>query len=642
MATNFPTALDDFTNPTAGTSQNTARTHSQQHSDLNDAVEALQREVGTTSDPKLARTADLSGASGAGGIGWAQPGGVAQSVLDELRRIVRPEHHGADPTGVALSDTAFAACAELGKEITLTPGATYYLSARVSGVTGTKFVCAGECTVKIKTGTGGFAHINFNTLKDENSVFYFYEVDDVAVSGVRFTTDGVAEACIYPVRVRGGLGTKGGTFERLRFKGLSAIGGGYLSINSAGAGGYRVRDVEAADCGTAQDGTYWTGTPQITVFEIDNDMISSVASEPGYGEDIRGINVLMTGAALTAYGQETDVVNVAGISGTDRKGPTIHNIYGKGVGEVVDTFGSFGSYTGIRGFDVRSFVIKAVHGARGNYFSGVVESCGLAAVTFAGSSSVAVHTADNVVDLHTVRGVGDDGAGPTTANIPVVLIQENGGAITSCLPRNNVVTIHSLLGGANLDHVARDNCSVSNSNNNLVRLMRGSGWSGKFSETVHASNMKARNLSAQPCRLTMAATQTLSTGTAATIAFDTVASDTDALYAGSSIVRAKYPGWYQVRAQVRISGGNAADYVTLRIKRHDGASFVSIAQKAAAYGTGSVEVVFDVSQSVYVNEAQAGTASADFLIEATHTGAATVTAMNTATMSFFEVLPLPG
>lgn len=47
MATNFPGALDDFQNPGPKTSQAKGpRTHSQQHSDLNDAVEALQAKIG--------------------------------------------------------------------------------------------------------------------------------------------------------------------------------------------------------------------------------------------------------------------------------------------------------------------------------------------------------------------------------------------------------------------------------------------------------------------------------------------------------------------------------------------------------------------------------------------------------------------
>ena len=44
MASTFPTSLDTFTNPTA-TSLLTSPSHAQQHSDINDAVEALETKV---------------------------------------------------------------------------------------------------------------------------------------------------------------------------------------------------------------------------------------------------------------------------------------------------------------------------------------------------------------------------------------------------------------------------------------------------------------------------------------------------------------------------------------------------------------------------------------------------------------------
>ena len=44
MATAYPTGLDAFINPTAGSSL-TSPSHAQQHSDLNDAVEALEAKV---------------------------------------------------------------------------------------------------------------------------------------------------------------------------------------------------------------------------------------------------------------------------------------------------------------------------------------------------------------------------------------------------------------------------------------------------------------------------------------------------------------------------------------------------------------------------------------------------------------------
>jgi hypothetical protein len=52
MTTSFPTSLDNFSNPAASDNLNTAvggRTHSGQHDDLNDAIEAVEAKVGINS-----------------------------------------------------------------------------------------------------------------------------------------------------------------------------------------------------------------------------------------------------------------------------------------------------------------------------------------------------------------------------------------------------------------------------------------------------------------------------------------------------------------------------------------------------------------------------------------------------------------
>jgi hypothetical protein len=46
LATSYPAALDTFTNPTSTDTLNSP-SHSQQHSDANDAIEAIQAELGT-------------------------------------------------------------------------------------------------------------------------------------------------------------------------------------------------------------------------------------------------------------------------------------------------------------------------------------------------------------------------------------------------------------------------------------------------------------------------------------------------------------------------------------------------------------------------------------------------------------------
>jgi hypothetical protein len=50
MATNYPTALDNFTNPASTDLMNSVTVpHNEQHANANDAIEALQAKVGINS-----------------------------------------------------------------------------------------------------------------------------------------------------------------------------------------------------------------------------------------------------------------------------------------------------------------------------------------------------------------------------------------------------------------------------------------------------------------------------------------------------------------------------------------------------------------------------------------------------------------
>ena len=92
MATNFPASLDSLTNPTSSDSLNSP-SHSAQHSDLNDAVEALEAKVGADSsavssshDYKIAdhasRITTLEGATNGGMVPIATSTFSAVSSVD--------------------------------------------------------------------------------------------------------------------------------------------------------------------------------------------------------------------------------------------------------------------------------------------------------------------------------------------------------------------------------------------------------------------------------------------------------------------------------------------------------------------------------------------------------------------------------
>jgi hypothetical protein len=85
MTTAYPAALDNFSNPTASTSMAAARTHSQQHGDLNDAVEAIQATLGpnpmrsvysfgAVGDGVTDDTAAFTAAGAFDGSVWVPPG----------------------------------------------------------------------------------------------------------------------------------------------------------------------------------------------------------------------------------------------------------------------------------------------------------------------------------------------------------------------------------------------------------------------------------------------------------------------------------------------------------------------------------------------------------------------------------------
>lgn len=109
MTTAYPTNLDALSNPTGDQSQGAGpRTHSQQHSDLNDAVEALQTRVGADTSPG---DTSLRGRDGAQYVGYrgSGVGAAVRTVLAKLReQAVCITDYAANPSAIVagLEDTA--------------------------------------------------------------------------------------------------------------------------------------------------------------------------------------------------------------------------------------------------------------------------------------------------------------------------------------------------------------------------------------------------------------------------------------------------------------------------------------------------------------------------------------------------------
>jgi hypothetical protein len=74
MASNFPTSLDNFSNPTTG-SKLDSPSHAGQHGDANDAIEGLERKIGIGSSTAGSATAGYAFVHSSGGTtAWSQVG----------------------------------------------------------------------------------------------------------------------------------------------------------------------------------------------------------------------------------------------------------------------------------------------------------------------------------------------------------------------------------------------------------------------------------------------------------------------------------------------------------------------------------------------------------------------------------------
>jgi len=73
LATNFPSSLDNFTNPVSGNTLDSP-SHSLQHSDANDAIEAIEAKLGVGASPAGSATAgQVLTISAAGTSAWTTP-----------------------------------------------------------------------------------------------------------------------------------------------------------------------------------------------------------------------------------------------------------------------------------------------------------------------------------------------------------------------------------------------------------------------------------------------------------------------------------------------------------------------------------------------------------------------------------------
>ena len=314
--------------------------------------------------------------------------------------------------------------------------------------------------------------------------------------------------------------------------------------------------------------TGWSGTPQSTAIEIDNDRVNSIYSS-GVHITNNEINSIVFGpASIGVYGYQTDGVNIAGIQTVDY---VISANRINLVGEGVDTFGERGTIVGNTINNTYNFGIKLIHGASLNTIqSNVIRNTGIAGIVVSGSN---------------IAGVGN-----TTKNCVIGNITEN----------IDYLGVWAASGGTGLANIKIDNSDPSvayrvTDNLFVGNSLDGSGKYGIITGTDPDKNVFVNNrIISQPSvawvtgsqttpiydairtafRAGLTTNQSIAPSTYVKVQFNTEVFDIRSEYDNTTNYRwvCQIPGIYSVKAQVR-SSALAADKDTALAIRKNGNTF---------------------------------------------------------------------
>jgi uncharacterized protein GlcG (DUF336 family) len=167
MATNFPTSLDSFFNPTTSNTLDSP-SHSGQHSDLNDAVEAVEAKLGIGASPAGSASANqVLMALTDGTTAWSTITSLINTVLtapEEAINIIATASSGTVNADLKTSGVTFA---------TANASGNWVMNLRGDGTaTANSLIAVGQ----------SISHVYMNT--NGTGVFYptSYTVDGTAVT----------------------------------------------------------------------------------------------------------------------------------------------------------------------------------------------------------------------------------------------------------------------------------------------------------------------------------------------------------------------------------------------------------------------------------------------------------------------------
>jgi hypothetical protein len=318
----------------------------------------------------------------------------------------------------------------------------------------------------------------------------------------------------------------------------------------------------------------WTGTPQSTAIEIDNDRVNSISSN-GVKITNNEINSIVFGpASIAAYGYQTDGVNIAGTQTVDY---IISNNRINLAGEGIDTYGERGTIVGNTISNTYNFGIKLIHGASLNTIqSNVIRNTGITGIVVAGSNIAGVgHATKNCIIGNVIENIDYLGVWAAIAGTANIKIDNSTPAQTSRVTNNTFIG-NSLDGSGKYGIITGTDPDKNVFVNNRIVAQPSVGWV-TGSETTPIYDAIRTGM-----RVGLSVAQSIPASTITKVQFNSEAFDLRSEYDNATNYRwtCQIPGIYSAKAQVRFSAMTAGVKVELYLRKNN-ADFAYIQQSSS-------------------------------------------------------------
>lgn len=474
-------------------------------------------------------TGDLTVPAATYGDNWSGSGKVPtrNDVYNRIEAILGVNMYtliGVDGTGATDVSAALQAALNTGRMVFLPQGKTYAFGSPLIPVSGGGFFGGG--TLKMLTGAGKFDRADYSGTATTMSGILVDGKTNVRIHcKIEMESNASIRTC-NPITVNSSTNVD----LDVEITGFKEARLGLIEWNTNVGG--RVK-AYVHDCGTA----ITTGLPsiQITALSVDNNRVGGVNSS-NLWFDVHAKNITMSAEAITAYGAQTDGVNMAG-SG-----------YGGHTGfvradNVHEPFDTFMDHNNVKVVATNClFGVKIIHGARHNVVEATIDLFQKAGVIISGSASRT--TSFNRVTLTATRG-GEIG---TFSDTTAALIDGSSAAF-GC--SNNVIDVTAFGDGVNFDYGAVINNGTGGDNNQIT--YEGSGWvtADRIVGTVGGSQIRRRRKGYVRAHLNAATVFNNDTN----IIFDTETLDVYGEYdPATGVYTAKATTTLRVKTQHRVGG----------------------------------------------------------------------------------------